>query len=129
MRAGRAPSASTRLSSNARLAVACGSPHAAALSLSDDEVEAKRRELQNLTRTSFAWRAFTYFMGCFACQTFRTAVAGHAITCGVTDPAVWFLSAAAYSGAAVLPSVLYGSGQHPAPDAAGRRQGCKSCGK
>ena len=82
--------------------VARGSPHAAAVPLPDDEVEARRRELDNLTRNSFAWRAFTYFMGCFACQTFWTAVAVYAFTRGVTDLAAWFFSAAAYSGAAVL---------------------------
>ena len=50
--------------------VARGSPHAAAIPLSDDEVEARRRELQQLTRNSLTWRAFTYFMGCFACRPF-----------------------------------------------------------
>ena len=55
-------------------------------------------------------------MGCFACQTFWTAVAICAITHGVTDLPGWLFSAAAYSGAAVLMSVVYGSGQHHAPD-------------
>lgn len=97
--------------------------------LSDDKIEVGRRNLQQLTRSSFAWRVSTYFMACFACQAFWTAAAIYALTGGVGDPAVWFLSAAAYSGAAVLPSVLYGSRQHHAADATGRRPGCKSCGK
>jgi hypothetical protein len=69
--------------------------------LPQDEAEARRRELQQLTRNSLAWRAFTCFMGCFACQTLWTAVA-------VSDPAGWFVSTAAYSGAAVLLSALRG---------------------
>jgi hypothetical protein len=110
--------------------VARGSPHAAAVSLSDDEVEARRRELQQLTRTSFAWRAFTYFMGCFACQTFWSAVAIYAFTRGVADPAGCLFSAAAYSGAAVLLSVVRDS----SPSARGNehpsgRAGCKDCGR
>jgi hypothetical protein len=68
-------------------------------------------------------------MGCFACQTFWTAIAIHVLTRGVSDPAGGFFSAAAYSGAAVLVSVLYGSGQHHAPHPAGRGQQCKNCGK
>lgn len=47
-------------------------------------------------------------MGCFACQTFWTAVAIYAITRGIADPAGCFVSAAAYSGAAVLLSALHG---------------------
>lgn len=109
--------------------VARGSPHAAVVPLSDTEIEAKRRELQHLTRTSLAWQAFTYFMGCFACQTFWTAVAIYAVTRGITEPAGWLFSAAAYSGAAVMLSVLYGSGPHHAPGPTGREQGCKNCGK
>jgi len=97
--------------------------------LPDDEVESKRCELQRLTRTSFTWRAFTYFMGCFACQTFWTAVAIYAITRGVTDPTGWFFSAAAYSGATVLLSVLYSSSRTEAPDPTSRRPRCKDCGK
>lgn len=60
--------------------VARRSPHAARQPLGDDEVETRRRELQQLARRSFAWRAFTYFMGCFVCQTFWTAVAVFAAT-------------------------------------------------
>ena len=99
--------------------VAHGSPHAAAIPLSDNEVEARRHELQQLTRNSFAWRAFTYFLGCLACQPFWTAIAIYALTRGVTDPAGWFFSAAAYSGAAVLLSVAHGC----APSSESNRQG------
>ena len=72
---------------------------------------------------------FTYFMGCFACQTFWTAVAIYAITRGVTDPVGCFFSAAAYSSAAVLLSVLHSSSRTEASDPSGRRSGCKDCGK
>ncbi len=68
-------------------------------------------------------------MGCFACQTFWTAAAIYALTRGVSDLTGWFFSAAAYSGAAVLLSVLNGAGRVDVPDAASRRAGCKNCGK
>ncbi|RLI53414.1 MAG: hypothetical protein DRO87_11690, partial [Candidatus Thorarchaeota archaeon] len=55
--------------------------------------------------------------------------ANRPLTRGATDAAAWFFSAAAHSGAAVLLSVLYGSGQHYAPHPAGRGRGCKNCGK
>ncbi|MFN0138314.1 MAG: hypothetical protein ACKVS9_19595 [Phycisphaerae bacterium] len=45
-------------------------PHAAKQPLTDAEIESRRSELQDLARSSLAWRAFTYFMGCFACQAF-----------------------------------------------------------
>jgi len=110
--------------------VARHSPHAARQPLTDDEIEAKRRELQQLARTSFAWRAFTYFMGCFACQTFWTAVLIYAVTAGVTAPAAWVFSAAAYSGAAVLLAALHGSPPLVRPtDPPAGRTGCKGCGK
>jgi hypothetical protein len=106
------------------------SPHAAKQPLTDAEVESKRRELQQLVGTSFAWRAFTYFMGCFACQAFWTAVAVFALTRGVADVATWFFSATAYSGAAVLVTLVNTAGVHAqgSPPHAGQ-PGCKSCGK
>ena len=108
--------------------VARGSPHAAVVALSEVELKGKHRELQQLTRASFWRRAFTYFMGCFACQAFWTAVAVYAITRGVTESASWVFSAAAYSGAAVLVSMLYGSTQQQ-PDPAGRRPNSGGCGR
>ena len=104
-----------------------GSPHAAAVALSEVELKGKHRELQQLTRASFWRRAFIYFMGCFACQAFWTAVGIYAITRGVTEPASWVFSAAAYSGAAVLVSMLYGAGQQ-GPSPAGRRPTSGGCG-
>ena len=85
------------------------------------------RELQQLTRTAFAWRAFTYFMGCFACQTFWVAAAVYAITHGITDPAGWFFSAAAYSGAAVMLSLLHEAGPRRPPGTTTPKVGCKGC--
>jgi len=107
--------------------VARRSPHAAKQPLTDDEIDTRRRELQQLARTSFAWRAFTYFMGCFACQTFWTALAMYAVTRGVLNPTACVLSAAAYSGAAVLvgifpPRVLAGNPRD-------HTQPCKTCQK
>ena len=105
------------------------SPHAAKQALSEDDVESRRRELQKLTRTSFASRAFAYFMGCFACQTFWTAAAAFPITRSADDFAAWFFTAAACSAAAVgLASSfpLPGPPRHAASD---RHSGCPRCGK
>jgi hypothetical protein len=106
--------------------VARRSPHAARQPLIDAEIEAKRRELQQLARTSFAWRAFTYFTGCFACQAFWTAVEVYALTRGVGDFFAAVLSAASYSGAAVL----IGAPALPgAPVRGESAQPCKGCQK
>ncbi len=109
--------------------VARRSPHAARQPLTDDAIESKRRELQQLARTSFAWRAFTYFMGCFACQTFWTALAVYALTRGVSVPTACFLSAAAYSSAAVLLSAFSASRQGRTQDVRGPQPACKGCGE
>ena len=110
--------------------VARRSPHAARQPLADEEVESNRRELQQLARTSFAWRAFTYFMGCFACQTFWTAIAVFVVTRGVGDLAACLFTSAACSGAAVIMTSVQ-SWSAP-PGGAGRvvgATGCKNCGK
>jgi len=110
--------------------VARGSPHAAPVRLTDDEVEARRGELQSLTRTSLPWRALQYLLNCWACQTFWAAVAVFAFTRGVADVAAWFFSATAYSGAAVLVALLHTAGwpaHRSAPQPA--QAGCKGCGK
>lgn len=110
--------------------VARRSPHAARQPLTDAEVESKRRELQQLARTSFAWRAFTYFMGCFACQTFWTAIAVFALTRGVGDLAGWLFTSAACSSAAVLLAAVQGRSVPPrGPERAVGAAGCKDCGK
>ncbi len=104
--------------------VARRSPHAARQPLTDDEVEGKRRELQQLAHTSFPWRAFTYLMGCFACQTFWTTVAVFAITRGISDLAAWLFTSAACSGAAVL---LNQVGRVPPTGKPPSGIGCKNC--
>ena len=109
--------------------VARGSPHTAPVRLADEEVETKRRELQVLSRSSFAWRALTYFMGCFACQTFWTAAAVFAATRGVSDIAGWLFTAAACSGAAVLLSATQNVRLPVNPATGASRPGCKDCGK
>jgi hypothetical protein len=106
--------------------VARRSPHAAKQPLADGEVEARRTELQQLARSSLAWRAFTYFMGCFACQTFWTAVAVFAVTRGVSDFAAWLFTAAACSGAAVL--LQNDVVRQPHTDALSVKADCKACG-
>lgn len=105
------------------------SPHAARQPLTDDEIESRRRDLQQLARTSFAWRAFTYFMGCLACQTFWTAVAVFAVTRGVGDLAGWVFTAAACSGSAVLVSAAQNAGPLANRPTAAPNAGCKDCGK
>ena len=109
--------------------VARGSPHAAAIRLTDEEVEARRRELQALSRSSFAWRAFTYFMGCFACQSFWTAAAVFAVTRGARDIAGWLFTAAACSGAAMLLSAAQNARLLVNPATGASTAGCRDCGR
>ncbi|GIK17160.1 MAG: hypothetical protein BroJett003_21240 [Planctomycetota bacterium] len=110
--------------------VARGSQHAAAVPLTEPELDARRAELRRLSSTSLPWRALQYLLGCWACQTFWTAALIYAVTAGVTAPAAWLFSAAAYSGAAVLLAALHGA---PPPvraaDPPAGRAGCKGCGK
>ncbi|MFO0840705.1 MAG: hypothetical protein U1D55_19525 [Phycisphaerae bacterium] len=108
--------------------VACRSPHAAKQPLTDSEIESRRLELQRLARSSLAWRAFTYFMGCFACQAFWTALAVYAITRSITDPAACLFTAAGCAGAGVLLSTAGPIGQNRRPNGANQAV-CKSCGK
>lgn len=105
--------------------VARRSPHAAKQPLTDAEIEARRMELQNLARSSLAWRAFTYFMGCFACQAFWTALAVFALTRGFSDPGACFLTAAAYAGAAV--PLLNRVAGAASPGTKPSKPSCKNC--
>ncbi len=109
--------------------VAGGSQHAAAVPLTEPELDGRRAELQRLSRISLPRRALQYLLGCWACQTFWTAVLIYAVTVGVTAPAAWLFSAAAYSGAAVLLPTLHGSALSARPEPAHARGGCKGCGK
>ncbi|MBW7905453.1 MAG: hypothetical protein LC135_03065 [Phycisphaerae bacterium] len=103
------------------------SPHAAKQPLTEAEVNARRSELQQLARSSLAWRAFTYFMGCFACQTFWTAVAVFALTRGVSGLPDCCFSSAGYSGAAILLSYVYGIRPAGAYSTE-KRVRCENCG-
>ncbi|MFO0836909.1 MAG: hypothetical protein U1D55_00160 [Phycisphaerae bacterium] len=105
--------------------VARRSPHAAKQPLTDAEIETRRTELQSLARLSLAWRAFTYFMGCFACQTFWTAAAVYALTHGFSDPGACFLTAAAYAGAAA--PLWNRVGGAPSLNTTPSKPGCKNC--
>ncbi len=105
--------------------VARRSPHAAKQPLTDAEIEARRSELQNLARSSLAWRAFTYFMGCFACQAFWTALAVFSFTRGLSDPTACLLTAAAYSGAAV--PLLNRVAGAASPGTKPSKPSCKNC--
>jgi hypothetical protein len=93
---------------------------------------ATRRSARPFDRscTPLRWRALQYLLGCWACQTSWTAVLIYDVTAGVTAPAAWFLSAAAYSGAAVLLTLLHGA---PLPVRFAERPtgstDCKSCGR
>lgn len=109
-------------------AIARRPQHAAKQPLSDEEVEGRRIELQQLARSSLAWRAFTFFMGCFACQAFWTALAVYAITRGITEPAACFFTATGCAGAGVLLSTAGPIGQDRRPNGANQAV-CKSCGK
>lgn len=109
--------------------VARGSQHAAAVPLTEPDLEVRRAELQRLSRTSLPWRALQYLLGCWACQTFWAAIAVFALTRGVADVAAWFFSATAYSGAAVLIGLVRDRST-PAPFSERRGKAtCASCGK
>ncbi|MCZ2098846.1 MAG: hypothetical protein LC121_21800 [Anaerolineae bacterium] len=109
--------------------VARGSPHAAPVRLTDDEVEARRGELQNLNHTSLPWRALQYLLNCWACQTFWVAVAIFGITRGVDDMTAWLFSATSYSGAAVLVATFRGGGYQALSSESSRKPTCSSCGR
>ncbi len=110
--------------------VARGSQHAAAVPLTEPELDARRAELQRLSHTSLPRRTLQYLLGCWACQTFWAAVLIYAVTAGITAPTAWVFSAAAYSGAAVLLAALHGSAPPVrAADQPAGRTGCKGCGK
>ncbi len=110
--------------------VARGAPHAAAVPLTEPELDVRRAELQRLSRISLPRRALQYLLGCWACQTFWVAVLIYAVTAGVTAPAAWLFSAAAYSGAAVLMAAIHGAPPSVrAADPPAGRTGCKGCGK
>ena len=109
--------------------VARGSSHAAPIRLSEEEVEAKRQELQGLARTSLAWRAVQYLLNCWACQTFWAAAFAFTVTRGAGDIAAWFFSSAGYSGAAVLLAAAHGGARWTSPANGAPQAGCKTCGK
>ncbi len=111
-------------------AVVRGSQNAAAVPLTEPELVARRAELRRLSSTSLPRRALQYLLNCWACQTFWTAALIYLVTAGVTAPTAWLLTAAAYSGAAVLLATLPGSPppiRSTAPPAG--RTGCKGCEK
>lgn len=105
------------------------SPHAAKQPISDSDIESRRRELQQLARTSLAQRAVTYFMGCFACQTFWVAAFTFLLTSATSTISSCVLTSAACSGLssllrAPLSRLTTELGTPPAS-----RPGCKSCGQ
>ena len=94
------------------------------------EFDARQAEFRLLSSASLPWRALHYLLGCWACQTFWTAVVIYAVTAGITALAACLFSAAAYSGAAVLLSVVHGSGLPVRGDGPiNGRAGCKGCGQ
>jgi hypothetical protein len=106
------------------------SPHAAKTPLSDDELEAKRSELRQLTKASLGARAFQYFMNCLGCQTFWTALAIFVVTRGPSDVGAGVLSAAGYSGLAVLLASLGSRAVVSAIDGRSPQAGaCRGCQK
>lgn len=72
-----------------------------------------------------AWqRVLSYFLTCFACQSFWAAVVVYALTRSPTDWRAWLFSAAAYSAAATM---LAKASQGRV--AVTQRSGCGSCGE
>lgn len=81
------------------------------------------RELEQL-RVAPAWqRLLSYFLTCFACQTFWAAIVVFTLTRGTNDWRAWLFSAAAYSAAATL---LAKASQ--GRTAVAQRGGCGACG-
>lgn len=71
-----------------------------------------------------AWqRALSYFLTCFACQSFWAAILVYGLTRNATDWRAWLFSAAAYSAAATMLAKA-SHGRTPAV----QRNGCGSCG-
>lgn len=71
-----------------------------------------------------AWhRALSYFLTCFACQSFWAAVVVFALTRNTNDWRAWLFSAAAYSAAATMIAKA-SHGRIPAAP----RSRCGSCG-
>lgn len=68
-------------------------------------------------------RVLSYFLTCFACQTFWSAVAVFAFSRETTNWRAWLFSAAAYSAAATLLANLSHVKEHVPV-----RTGCQSCG-
>ncbi|MBE7458197.1 MAG: hypothetical protein KJ057_09890 [Phycisphaerae bacterium] len=68
-------------------------------------------------------RLLSYFLTCFACQSFWAAMAVYALTRGASDWRGWVFSAAAYSAAATI-LARFSHGRSMAP----QRSGCASCG-
>lgn len=100
-----------------------GSQHAAAIPLTDLELEARQAELRRLSSTSLPWRALQYLLGCWACQTFWVAVVVFVVTRGMGDMVDWAISAAAYSGMAVILSSFGAPWSGRSPE----RASCKNC--
>lgn len=108
--------------------VARGSQHAAAVPLTEPELEARRAELQRLSHTSLPRRALQYLLGCWACQTFWVAVAVFAVTRGALDVLSLLFSAASYSGAATIIGLVRGARDGVLPVSSGAKPSCKTCG-
>ncbi|MEW6198039.1 MAG: hypothetical protein AB1601_05165 [Planctomycetota bacterium] len=109
--------------------VARGSQHAAAVPLTEAELDTRRAELRRVSSTSLPWRALQYLLGCWACQTFWVAAASFVVTRDVDDMTTWLFSATAYSGAAVLVATFRGGGYQALSSKSPRKPTCSSCGR
>lgn len=86
-------------------------------------IAAEREESLRFRDTPVGQRVLSYFLTCFACQSFWAAMAVFALTRTISDWQGWFFSAAAYSAAATL-LARWSHGRSPTP----QRGGCGSCG-
>lgn len=80
-------------------------------------------ELSNIGVAPAWQRALSYFLTCFACQAFWSAVVVFAVTRGVADWRAWIFSASAYSAASTM-LARASQGRTAAP----HRRGCGACG-
>lgn len=77
--------------------VAAGSPHAARVALTGDEIAARKDEVDAFMARSRSYRALWYGLNCHFCHHCWAALLIYACTRGVADPAALLTSAFAYA--------------------------------
>lgn len=97
--------------------------HQTAVNAAPARVEPAHDELARARAAPAGQRVLSYFLTCFACQSFWAAIAVFALTRGTSDWRAWVFSAAAYSAAATI-LARFSHWRSTTP----QRSGCGSCG-